>query len=173
MDWGTPPPGASFQTWLPHWVSDFAQRFNVRVDLQVELQDDLSIVVTPRSCYPRALLRPQPHPHRRRSGHVQTRNAGDYPRGRKAEVHLRSRQPQLPARSGPRRIHRRKFESPSLNRFAHAWRWYRLSAQRGEGFNEHRAFPGKADTAEWIIAAKRVSKNEKRSHASDAYNHRS
>ena len=48
-DWGTPPPGASFQTWTTHWVSDFAQRFNVRVDLEVELLDDLSIVVKPRS----------------------------------------------------------------------------------------------------------------------------
>jgi hypothetical protein len=48
-DWGTPPPGASFQTWKTHWVSAFAQRFNVRVDLEVELKDDLSIVVTPTS----------------------------------------------------------------------------------------------------------------------------
>ena len=46
---GPPPPGASFSAWTTHSISDFAQRFNVRVDIEVQLQDDLSVVVNARS----------------------------------------------------------------------------------------------------------------------------
>lgn len=48
-DFGPPPAGASFSTWSTTAISQFAQRFNVRVDINIELQDDLSVVVKARS----------------------------------------------------------------------------------------------------------------------------
>jgi hypothetical protein len=46
---GEPPSGAHHESWIGHVVSEFAQRFNVRVDIKVELQNDISISVTVRS----------------------------------------------------------------------------------------------------------------------------
>lgn len=44
-----PPSDATFDKWTAEVVSDFAQRFNVRVDIEVSLHDDLSITVLARS----------------------------------------------------------------------------------------------------------------------------
>lgn len=46
---GPPPPKASYQAWTPVSISDHAQRFNVRLDVEITLQDDLAIIVSSRS----------------------------------------------------------------------------------------------------------------------------
>jgi hypothetical protein len=47
--WGQPPAQASTRTAAPGFVSRHAQRFNVRVDLVLELHEDLSVEVSARS----------------------------------------------------------------------------------------------------------------------------
>ena len=47
--WGEPPGGASVKTWKPSVNGKHAQRFNVRVDLTVTLQEDLSLEVVARA----------------------------------------------------------------------------------------------------------------------------
>ena len=47
--WGEPPPGAGVLTWSGSTTSAHAQRFNVRIDVTVTLQEDLSMLVEARS----------------------------------------------------------------------------------------------------------------------------